>query len=141
MRGPEEVPDGGKVVDGRKQSRERVFFGALVDVEDDDGAAIRYQVVGVDEVDAKAGRVSWQSPVGRALLGRRVDDTVRVTWHAGERELTIVAIDYLQDPPPGDTADARRRFADAADATGEEPEAAPRATPARRRAGGAKKRR
>lgn len=91
-----------EVVDGRKQSRERVFFGALVELEDEDGEAIRYQIVGVDEVDAKAGRLSWESPVGQALLGRRVGDTVRVRWHAGERELTIETIDYLDDPPPGE---------------------------------------
>jgi transcription elongation factor GreB len=93
-----------EVVDGRKQSRARVFFGALVDVEDEEGERVRYQVVGVDEVDAKAGRVSWESPVGRALLGKGVGDTVRVRWHAGERELTVDAIDYLSDPPPGQRA-------------------------------------
>jgi transcription elongation factor GreB len=100
-----------EVVDGRKQSRERVYFGAIVAFEDDDGQEVRYQIVGVDEVDAKAGRVSWQSPIGRAALGKRIGDRVRVTWHAGERELEVVEIDYLDDPPPGDTAEARARFA------------------------------
>src|SRR5687767_11782570 len=89
-----------EVVDGRKQSRARVFFGALVECEDEDGERLTYQVVGVDEVEAKAGRISWQSPVGKALLGKQVGDTVRVTWHAGERELAIEAIRYLDDPPP-----------------------------------------
>jgi transcription elongation factor GreB len=93
-----------QVVDGRKQSRERVFFGALVEVEDEDGQAVRYQVVGVDEIDAKAGRVSWQSPLGKALLGKKLGDTARVRWHVGERELEVVSIDYLDDPPPGDMA-------------------------------------
>lgn len=93
-----------QIVDGRKQSRARVFFGALVDLCDDEGKRLRYQIVGVDEVDAKAGRLSWQSPVGRALLGKSIDDTVRIKWHAGERELTVEAIDYLLDPPPGETA-------------------------------------
>ncbi len=97
-----------QVVDGRKQSRARVFFGAIVDLEDDDGEQVRYQIVGVDEVDAKAGRLSWQSPVGGALLGKAVGSTVRIKWHAGERALTIDAIDYLDDPPPGDQAAALR---------------------------------
>jgi len=106
-----------EVVDGRKQSRERVFFGALVDVEDEEGTAIRYQIVGVDEVDAKAGKVSWQSPIGQAILGKRIGDTVRVKWHAGARELVVEAIDYLHDPPPGDTAELWAKLADAAVAT------------------------
>jgi transcription elongation factor GreB len=100
-----------EVVDGRKQSRERVFFGAIIECEDEEGETVTYQIVGVDEVDAKAGRVSWQSPIGRAALGKKPGDTVRVTWHAGERELEIVGIDYLQDPPPGDTAAARAKLA------------------------------
>jgi transcription elongation factor GreB len=74
---------------------DRVFFGATVEVEDDDsGETCVYRIVGVDEVDAKSGRISWQSPVGRALLGKKVDDTVRVKWHAGKRALTIVEIRY-----------------------------------------------
>jgi len=104
-----------EVVDGRKQPRGKVFFGALVDVSVEsgpgEGQSVRYQIVGVDEVDAKAGKLSWESPVGRALLGKAVGDTVRVTWHAGERELCIEAIDYLDDPPPGDQAAARAKFA------------------------------
>ncbi|MEO6950990.1 MAG: transcription elongation factor GreB [Polyangia bacterium] len=99
-----------EVVDGRKQSRAKVYFGALVDTTVESGAGegerVRYHVVGVDEVDAKKGRISWESPVGRALLGRKIGDTVKVTWHAGERELAIDAIDYLDDPPPGEQAEA-----------------------------------
>jgi len=82
------------VVDPSRSPTDRVFFGATVEVEDDDGQTRRYQIVGVDEVDAANGRISWKSPVGRALLGKRVDDTVTVRWHAGERELTIVEIRY-----------------------------------------------
>ncbi len=108
-----------EVVDGRKQSRAKVYFGALVDTVVESGSgegeAIRYHVVGVDEVDAKVGRVSWESPVGNALLGKKVGDTVKVTWHAGERELAIEAIDYLDDPPPGEQAEvAGRKLAETA---------------------------
>jgi transcription elongation factor GreB len=77
--------------------RDRVFFGCHVECEDDAGESVCYQIVGVDEVEADKGRISWKSPVGKALLGKKLDDTVTVRWHAGERELTIVAIDY--DPP------------------------------------------
>ncbi|MEA2698115.1 MAG: transcription elongation factor GreB [Myxococcales bacterium] len=84
------------VVDPREQKRrDRVFFGATVKVEDDNGDACVYRIVGVDEIDGTAGDISWKSPVGRALLGKALDDTVTVKWHAGLRELTIVDIDYL----------------------------------------------
>jgi transcription elongation factor GreB len=106
-----------EVVDGRKQSRARVFFGALVEIEDEAGETLHYQVVGVDEVEAKVGRVSWESPLGKALLGRKVGDSVRVQWHAGERELEIVSIDYRQDPPPGDSAAVRALLEEGLDST------------------------
>lgn len=83
------------VVRPEEQRKDRVFFGAIVDVEDEDsGEAITFQIVGVDEVDAKHGRVSWQSPIGRALLGKKDGDSVTVKWHAGKRTLAIVDIRY-----------------------------------------------
>ena len=84
------------VVDPREQKRrDRVFFGATVKVEDDNGETSVYRIVGVDEIDGTAGDISWKSPIGRALLGKNLDDSVRVKWHAGTRELTIVEIDFL----------------------------------------------
>jgi transcription elongation factor GreB len=83
------------VVDPREQKRrDKVFFGATVTVEDDEGEESTYRIVGVDEIDGERGDISWQSPVGRALLGKAEGDTVQVRWHAGKRELTIVAIAY-----------------------------------------------
>jgi transcription elongation factor GreB len=84
------------VVDPREQKRrDRVFFGATVTVEDQRGRTEVFRIVGVDEIDGKSGAISWQSPIGRALLGKELDDTVIVKWHAGRRELTIVEIEYL----------------------------------------------
>jgi transcription elongation factor GreB len=84
-----------RIVDPRSQPHtDRVFFGATVTVEDEDGAEATYRIVGVDETDGAAGDISWQSPVGRALLGKSIGDTVRVKWHAGLRELTVAEIDY-----------------------------------------------
>lgn len=84
-----------QVVKAEDRRTDRVFFGAFVGVEDEDtGEALTYQIVGVDEVDVKGGRISWQSPVGKALLGKKVDDSVTVKWHAGKRSLTIVDIRY-----------------------------------------------
>lgn len=84
------------VVDPREQKRrDRVFFGATVTVADEDGETSVYRIVGVDEINGTAGDISWKSPVGRALLGKALDDSVRVSWHAGTRELTIVDIDFV----------------------------------------------
>ncbi len=83
------------VVDPKQQKRrDKIFFGATVTVEDDAGEEKTFRIVGVDEVDADAGDISWQSPVGKALLGKGLDDAVTVRWHAGERALTVVDIDY-----------------------------------------------
>ena len=83
------------IIDPREQrQRVNVFFGATVTVVDDDGNTLVYRIVGADEIDGKAGAISWKSPIGKALLGKRVDDTVVVKWHAGERELTIVDVEY-----------------------------------------------
>ncbi len=88
-----------QVVKLEEQRTDRVFFGAWVEVEDEEGEAHVYQIVGVDEVDAGQGRISWKSPVGRALIGKRIDDTVNVKWHAGQRELTVAGIRYTPPEP------------------------------------------
>lgn len=83
------------VVDpGPRKDPDRVFFGATVTVEDEQGEASRYQLVGPDEFDASAGRISVDSPVGRALMGRRLGDEVVVRRPKGEAVWEIVAIDY-----------------------------------------------
>jgi transcription elongation factor GreB len=84
------------VVDPTEQKRrDRVFFGATVTVEDEDGESHVYRIVGVDEIEGADGAISWRSPVGRSLLGKALGDTVTVRWHAGTRELTIADIDYV----------------------------------------------
>ena len=83
------------VVDpSEQQERDRVFFGATVTLEDEDGRRSTYQVVGPDEIDAKGGRVSVDSPVGRALIGKGRGDTVTVLRPRGETDLEIVDIRY-----------------------------------------------
>jgi transcription elongation factor GreB len=84
-----------QIVDPAAQPRrDRVFFGATVTVEDEDGGSATYRIVGVDEIDGSNGDISWKSPVGRALLGKTTGDTVVVKWHAGTRELTVGDIEY-----------------------------------------------
>src|SRR3954464_10929223 len=62
---------------------ERVYFGATVEVEDEDGETVRHPIDGADDTDAPAGRISWQSPIGRALLVKGLDYTVKVRWQTG----------------------------------------------------------
>jgi transcription elongation factor GreB len=72
----------------------RIFFGATVVLEGEDGEEKTVMLVGEDEIDAGAGRISWRSPVGAALLSRREGDDVRVRTPAGVRTLTVIAVRY-----------------------------------------------
>jgi transcription elongation factor GreB len=83
------------VVDaGPRKDAERVYFGAWVRLEDEAGDEQRYQLVGPDESDPKSGRISVDSPVGRALLGKRIGDEVLVRRPRGETEYTILEVEY-----------------------------------------------
>lgn len=83
------------VVDPRDQENlEQVFFGATVTVCDAEGDEATYQIVGVDEANASDGRISWVSPLAKALLKARLGDTVRFMSPSGVRELDIVDIQY-----------------------------------------------
>ena len=73
---------------------ERVFFGAWVRLEDEDGAEIEYRIVGPDEFDVEHGLISMDSPVARALLGKRLGDEVTVRRPKGEATYTIVGVRY-----------------------------------------------
>jgi transcription elongation factor GreB len=87
--------DSAVVVDPKQDRGDRVFFGATVVLEDDDGEEQTYQLVGEDEIDAAHRKISWRSPIGVALLGKRVDDDVRVKTPAGVRTFTIVEVRYV----------------------------------------------
>jgi transcription elongation factor GreB len=83
-----------EVVLPRPASETRVFFGAIVDVEDEDGKRATYRIVGEDEIDLARGHVSWRSPLGRALLKREEGDSVLLRRPNGDLELTVVAVRY-----------------------------------------------
>ncbi|TAK51219.1 MAG: transcription elongation factor GreB [Gammaproteobacteria bacterium] len=90
----------GMVVVGQPPSDlARVFFGAWVSLADESGAQRRYRIVGPDEFDHGEGYISMASPLGRALLGRRVGDTIEVRVPAGPQSLRIEAVEY---PPAVD---------------------------------------
>jgi transcription elongation factor GreB len=71
-----------------------VRFGCTVEVEDENGKKSQYLIVGPDEADPGAGKISFQSPLGRALMKRKVGDVVSVVRPAGEIEMEIKGISY-----------------------------------------------
>ncbi|MCA9707737.1 MAG: transcription elongation factor GreB [Myxococcales bacterium] len=81
---------------------DKVGFGAWVTVEDDDGVRACYRLVGRDEPDPDRGLISVDSPMGRALLGKHVDDEVEVQRPRGEAYFTIVAVAYGERPSAED---------------------------------------
>jgi transcription elongation GreA/GreB family factor len=81
-------------VDLAKQPRDKVAFGAVVKVEDADGQQRDYQIVGEDEADPQNGKVSYVSPLARALDGAEVGDSITWKRPAGDQELEVVAIRY-----------------------------------------------
>jgi len=87
-----------EVVDTRGQEQDRVFFGATVSVRDSAGAKRCVSIVGMDEVDPARGRVSWVSPIARALLKAREGDTVTLRTPSGMEELEVVEIRYVDLP-------------------------------------------
>jgi transcription elongation factor GreB len=78
-----------------QENQEAVFFGATVVLLDETGEEIRYSIVGLDEADPGRNRISWVSPLARALLKSKVGDNVRFLAPGGLRELEVVAVDYL----------------------------------------------
>jgi transcription elongation factor GreA len=74
----------------------KVIFGSTIDLEDEDsGAKVTYQIVGEDEADIKAGRISVGSPIARALVAKSEGDSVEVTTPGGKRSYEIIAVRYV----------------------------------------------
>lgn len=72
----------------------KIFFGAWVTLEDEEGKEHCWRIVGPDEFDVGAGKLSMDSPMARALLGKKLDDEVLVNTPAGERNYFVTAIKY-----------------------------------------------
>jgi len=83
------------VIDPTTLSGDKVVFGATVTLIDEEDKEIRYQLVGQTEADAKVGRISYNSPLGRALIGRTVGEDVEVTTPAGERYYELAKIEFI----------------------------------------------
>jgi transcription elongation factor GreB len=82
------------VVDPAQQPRDEVHFGASVKIEDEEGTVQEFALVGDDEADVSAGKISWASPLARALMNGKVGDTVAWRRPAGETQIEILTIRY-----------------------------------------------
>jgi transcription elongation factor GreB len=86
--------DGMVVVDQPPADRSRVFFGAWVALEDEAGNELEYRIVGPDEFEATKGCISMDSPLGRALLRKTLDDEVKVDAPGGAKTYFVVGVRY-----------------------------------------------
>ena len=84
-----------QVIDPTTLSGDKVVFGATVDLLDEDDKPVTYQIVGPYEADAKQGRISYTSPLGRALIGRRVGEEVEVSTPSGDKYYEIVKLNFI----------------------------------------------
>jgi transcription elongation factor GreB len=85
------------VVKAADQPRDQVLFGARVTVEDEEEKKLIYHIVGEDEIDVEKRKISWVSPVAKALMGAKLGSSVLVQRPNGETELTILKIEYPEE--------------------------------------------
>ena len=83
------------VIDPSTLSGDKVIFGATVHLRDEDDKPIKYQIVGETEADAKVGRISYASPLGRALIGRQVGEEVEFSAPSGDKYYEISKIQFV----------------------------------------------
>ena len=83
------------VIDPTTLSGDKVVFGATVTLIDEDDKKVKYQLVGQVEADARDGRISYNSPLGRALIGREKGDEVEVSTPSGDRYYEIQKVEFL----------------------------------------------
>jgi transcription elongation factor GreA len=83
------------VIDPSTLSGDKVIFGATVHLRDEDQKKIKYQIVGETEADARLGRISYASPLGRALIGRQVGEEIEFSAPSGDKYFEISKIQFL----------------------------------------------
>ncbi len=84
-----------QVIDPTTLSGDKIVFGATVTLLDEDDKPVRYQIVGQAEADAKLGMISYNSPLGRALIGKQVGDDIEVIVPAGEKYYGVEKIEFI----------------------------------------------
>lgn len=84
-----------QIIDPASLSGDRIIFGATVTLLDEDDKPCRYQIVGQPESDVKRGRISYNSPLGKALIGRKVGEEIEVTVPSGDRFYMVEKIEFI----------------------------------------------
>ncbi len=84
-----------QIIDPATLSGDRIIFGATVSLLDEDDKPVKYQIVGPYEADAKAGRISYNSPLGKAMIGRKVDEEIEVSAPAGDKFYLVKKIEFI----------------------------------------------
>lgn len=84
-----------QIIDPTTLSGDKIVFGATVTLLDEDDKPVRYQIVGQAEADAKDGKISYNSPLGRALIGRKIEDEVEVTVPSGDKFYLVSNIEFI----------------------------------------------
>lgn len=84
-----------QIIDPTTLSGDKIVFGATVTLLDEDDKSVRYQIVGQAEADAKDGKISYNSPLGRALIGRKIEDEVEVTVPSGDKFYLVSNIEFI----------------------------------------------
>jgi transcription elongation factor GreA len=83
------------IIDPTTLSGDKIVFGATVHLLDENDKPVKYQIVGQTEADARVGRISYNSPLGRALIGRSVGDDVEVSTPSGDRYYAVEKIEFI----------------------------------------------
>ena len=84
-----------QVIDPKTLSGDKVLFGSTVTLLDEDNKPVKYQLVGESETDAGGGKISFNSPLGRALIGRQLEDEVELTVPSGDKYYLIEKIEFI----------------------------------------------
>ena len=84
-----------QIIDPKSLSGDKIVFGATVTLLDEDDKPVKYQIVGQAEADAKLGMISYNSPLGRALIGRTVGEDVEVSVPSGDKFYQVEKIDFI----------------------------------------------
>ncbi len=84
-----------QIIDPATLSGDRIVFGATVTLLDDDDKPVKYQIVGETEADAAKGRISFSSPIARAMIGKQVEDEIEVTVPSGDKFYLVNKIEFV----------------------------------------------
>jgi len=84
-----------QIIDPKSLSGDKIIFGATVTLLDEDDKPVKYQIVGETEADASKGRISYSSPLARAMIGKQVEDEIEVTVPSGDKFYLVEKIEFI----------------------------------------------